>query len=148
VGTHQNLFADGQARLTDDEDAIKAALEHPGVPLRRAVGSSDRFAIEPTGLPKIPDAPKKRPVNKVKPDAKPPAPPNPAADRGDLDAAEAAFKKLDDGRKREEADFREKQEALDAARDAAQTAYEADRESATAAVVEARQAYRKAGGAD
>jgi type IV secretory pathway VirB10-like protein len=147
-GTHQNLFADGQARLTDDDDAIKAALEHPEIPLRRAVGSSDKFALEPTSLPKIPDAPKSTHVAKAKPDAKPPAPVKPQPDRKDLDAAEAALKALDEGRKREEADFREQQAALEAARDTAQAAYVADRKSATAKMVQARRAYRKAGGAD
>ncbi len=36
---HQNLFTDGQARATDDPQAAEAALAHPGVPLKRALGS-------------------------------------------------------------------------------------------------------------
>jgi hypothetical protein len=147
-GTHQNLFTDGQARLTDDADAIKVALEHPETPLRRAVGSTDKFAVEPTSLPKIPDAPKKKVVAKAKPYAEPPPPEKPQADRGDLDAAEAALKALDEQRKREEANFRQKQETLEAARNAAQDAYVANRKSATAKVIERRQAYRRAGGTD
>ena len=35
-GTHQNLFADGQARVTDDPQAIEAALAYPETPLKRA----------------------------------------------------------------------------------------------------------------
>jgi hypothetical protein len=50
-GTHQNLFADGQARVTMDEAAVKAALSHPETPLRRAVGSNDGFELEPANLP-------------------------------------------------------------------------------------------------
>jgi hypothetical protein len=40
-GTHQNLFASGQAKLSDDLRAVDAALAHPQTPLMRAVGSSD-----------------------------------------------------------------------------------------------------------
>ncbi|RYF99054.1 MAG: cell envelope biogenesis protein TolA, partial [Caulobacteraceae bacterium] len=46
-GVRQNLFADGTARLTDDSQAVEAALAHPETPLRRAVGSSEPFALEP-----------------------------------------------------------------------------------------------------
>src|SRR5438045_1623573 len=42
-GTHQNLFASGDARLTTDEGAVRAALAHPEIPLRRALGSNDPF---------------------------------------------------------------------------------------------------------
>jgi hypothetical protein len=51
-GTHRNLFATGHARAATDEKAIAAALEHPGTLLRRAVGSNDDFALEPSSLPK------------------------------------------------------------------------------------------------
>ena len=57
-GTHRNLFATGDAKLATDEAAIAAALEHPGIPLRRPVGSNASFVVEPTGLPKIPDLPR------------------------------------------------------------------------------------------
>ena len=45
-GTHRNLFATGDAKVATDEAAIAAALEHPGTPLRRAVGSNEPFALE------------------------------------------------------------------------------------------------------
>ena len=51
-GTHQNLFADGEAQVTTDEAAVEAAMAHPETPLRRAVGSNDGFALEPTGFPR------------------------------------------------------------------------------------------------
>ena len=109
-GTHRNLFATGHARVATDEAAIAAALEHPGTLLRRAVGSNNPFALEPTSLPKIPDLPAampalKRPAPKT---AKPKAEPvrRPPADRSRLDAAQAALAELDDRRKREEADLR------------------------------------------
>ena len=142
-GTHQNLFADGQARVTDDPQAIEAALAHPETPLKRAVGSTDPFALEALNLPKVPDAPKtSRPAAK----AKPAAPRKPPADRSALDAAEAALRKLDETRKGEEASFRRRQDELDAERQAAQDAYVESHKVATQALTEARTVYRKAGG--
>ena len=151
-GTHRNLFATGHARVATDEAAIAAALEHPGTLLRRAVGSNDPFALEPTSLPKIPDLPAAMPALKrpAPTTAKPKAEPvrRPPADRSRLDAAQAALAELDDRRKREEADLCRKQEELDATRTAAQQSYVEARKKATAAVVAARDAYRKAGGTD
>src|ERR1700761_4096261 len=121
-GTHRNLFATGHAKVATDEAAIAAALEHPGTPLRRAVGSNEPFALEPTSLPKLPDTPKATPASTRPPPskAKPKAEPvrRPLADRSRLDAAEAALGELDDRRKREEADLRRQQEELDAKRTA------------------------------
>jgi hypothetical protein len=48
-GTHQDLFASGDARLATDEAAVKAALD-----LQRAVGTSDPFLLQASGLPKLP----------------------------------------------------------------------------------------------
>lgn len=138
-GVHQNLFADGLARVTDDPQATEAALAHAGVPLKRALGSADPFALEPINLPKVPDA-----VKKVKAAAA--APPSPPADRSALDAAEEALRRLDDDRKAEEATFRQRQDALDADRKAAQAAYVERHEVVRRALVDARAAYRKAGG--
>jgi molecular chaperone GrpE (heat shock protein) len=115
--------------------------------LRRALGSKDAFALEAASLPKVPAVPKTaaaKPAAKPKP-AKPAPPP---ADRSKLDAAETALKALDEARKREEATLARVQADLDARRDAAQSAYVDARKAATAKVVEARGAYRKAGGRD
>lgn len=149
-GTRQNLFTSGQARVIDDPQAVEAAFEHPEIPLRRIVGTDNPFELNPRGLPQIPDAPKKWAEDVH---AKRPAPPplkkaKPPVDRTKLDKAEAAVRKVDDDRKREEADLRSQQERLDAERDAAQTSYIERRKAATAALVSARQSYRKAGGAD
>ena len=146
-GTHQNLFASGEATVTTDGAAITAALQHPETPLRRAVGSNDAFQLEPASLPKVPDAPK-RPVAKPAAKAKPASPRKPPADRTALDAAEAALGQLDEARKREEADLRRRQDALDTDKSAAQAAYVEGRKAATAAVVAARKAYRSAGDED
>ena len=142
-GTHQNLFADGQARVTDDPQAIEAALAHPEIPLKRAVGSTDPFALESLNLPKVPDAPKtSRPAAKPKPAA----PRKTPADRTALDAAEAALRKLDDDRKGEEAAFRHRQDDLDAEQEAAQSAYVDRHKTAAQALAKARASYRTAGG--
>lgn len=144
-GTHQNLFASGEAKITTDEAAVAAALEHPETPLRRAVGSRDPFQLEPSGLPTVPDAPKRvaaKPAAKAKPAPAPKAP----VDRSALDAAEAALRQLDEARKREEAGFRRREDELDEEKSAARAAYVESRKAATAAVVEARKSYRSAGG--
>jgi hypothetical protein len=145
-GTHQNLFADGQAHVTTDEAAVKAALAHPETPLRRAVGSNDGLELNPASLPKIPDAPKEAASSRAKSQTK--APPKPPADRSKLDATEATLRTLDDDRTREEAELRLRRDKLDAEIAAAQDAYVRHRRAATAAIVEARKAYRRAGGTD
>jgi hypothetical protein len=146
-GTHQNLFASGEATVATDEAAIAAATAHPETPLRRAVGSTDAFALEPSSLPKVPDAPKKAVVEPAA-KAKPAAPPKAQPSRSELDAAESALAAIDEQRKHEEASFRQEEEALEARRSAAQAAYVEARKAATAKIVDARTAYRKAGGGD
>jgi hypothetical protein len=142
-GTRQNLFASGEAKVATDEAAIAAATAHPETPLRRAVGSGAAFVLEPTGLPEVPAAPKKTAAKRAS-KAKPSAPPRPPPDRSRLDAAEKALRDLDEGRKREEADFRREQDELDSRRSVAQDGYLAARKAATAKVVDARTAYRDA----
>jgi hypothetical protein len=146
-GVHQNLFASRQASLTDDEAAIKAALAHPETPLKRAAGSKDPFDLQ-ARLPDVPDAPKRKAAPK-RPAKAPRAPHSaPPADRGQLDAAEAALHRLDEARKHEETYLQRRQEELDQVRSAAQTAYVEARKAATTKVVAAREAYRDAGGRD
>lgn len=149
LGTRQNLFASGQARLIDDEQAVSAALEHPEVPLRRVIGTDNPYELKPRGLPNIPDAPKKWAVsvNDKRPDL-PTKPSEPPVDRSRLETAETALKKVDDERKREEADFRDRQAALDAEKAQQQVNYIERRKAATASLVAERQAYRRAGGSD
>jgi hypothetical protein len=141
-GVHQNLFANGQAALTDEPQAVEAALAHPETPLKRPVGSKDAFGLE-ARLPKAPAIPKS-----IKVGREPPAQrrSKQRADRSALDAAERGLSKLDEDRKGEEAAIQRRQDRLDAERVAAQAAYVENRKAATAAVGEARKAYRKAGG--
>lgn len=146
-GSRQNLFAEGHARVTDDPRAVRAASAHPETPLRRAVGSDDPFELDPAALPKIPDPPKGK-AGKAAAKPKAAAPQRPPADRSKLDAAEAALRAVDERRKAEEARLRKRQDDLDREMAERQAAYVASRKAASAAVVAARQAYRKAGGRD
>jgi len=146
-GVHQNLFAEGQARITTDAAAIASARAHPGTPLRRPIGSNDPFELEPLNPPKIPVTrrpPSPRPAAKTKTKPEPP----PSADRTALSQAEASLRAVDERRKREEADFRARQQRLDAASLDAHTSYVEARKAAAARVTKARQAYREAGGRD
>jgi hypothetical protein len=51
-GVHQNLFAEGMAKIATDPATIAAALAKPGVVLRRALGTKGAFVEEPA-LPKV-----------------------------------------------------------------------------------------------
>lgn len=147
-GVRQNLFADGQARITADPRAIGAALARPEVPLRRPVGSTDSFSLEPEGLPSLPHVAK---ATATKAKAASPAPKlaaEPPPDRSRLDVAEAALRRLDDRRKQEEADLRRRREGLEGEIADARSRYVAARRSAAADVAEARALYRRAGGED
>jgi hypothetical protein len=143
-GIRQNLFAEGRAKITDDPGAIAAALAHPEVPLRRAVGSTEPFSLEP-GLPDLPDAPKRKaPSLKVVPKAVKPAAPPP--DRSALTAAEAALTAINSRRIEEEAALAERRAALDAEETASRQRWIKDRKAAEAALEQARRAFRAAGG--
>ncbi len=148
MGVHQNLFSTGLAKVTEDPQAVEAARAHPGIPLKRAAGSTNPFAVEPAHLPAVPEGPKQR-ARKGKVRSSPPSTPaEPPPDRSLLDAAEADLRKLDESHARQEADLRRRQNELEAERAAAYAAYVADRKAATAAIVSARQKYREAGGKD
>src|SRR5262249_18712512 len=62
-GSRQNLFRDGSAKETQDQEAIAAARAKPGVVLRRAAGSNAPFSENP-GLPTVPKGPPKKPEKK------------------------------------------------------------------------------------
>lgn len=144
-GVHQNLFAGGQAAITADEQARAAALEHPETPLLRAVGSDAPFTLKPSSLPKAPDEPKPRARPKAK--AVPP-PPSPPPDRSAVDAAEARLGEVDARWESEDKALSREQEDLDVRRAAARNAHLEVRRKAENVLGAARDAYRKAGGAD
>ena len=55
-GTRQDLFASGQARVSNDVDAAAVAIKNPEKPLRRAFGSKEPYLLMPAELPTIPAA--------------------------------------------------------------------------------------------
>lgn len=145
-GTRQNLFAEGRAKVTDDPEAIAAALAHPEIPLRRAIGSKDRFSLEP-GLPDVPDPPKRqKPDLKVVKAAPPPKPKAPPADRSALTAAEKALSAINTRRLDDEAALAERRAALEADELASRQRWIKDRKAAEAELESARRAWRSAGG--
>lgn len=130
-GTHQDLFASGDAEATGETAAVEAALAHPETPLQRATGTQDKFQIQATGSPRVGS----NTASKTRT-------PKPEPDRSRLDAAEAVLRDLDRRHKREEADFQGEQDDLDARRSAAGQSYARSREAAVSALATARAAYR------
>jgi hypothetical protein len=152
-GLRQDLFASGHAKVAEDPVVIEAARAHPEIPLKRAVGSTDAFAVEAAHLPDIPEAPSKsrkrpkpQPPTKTTPAQKPP--PKPAADRRDLDAAEARLLALENARQDQEAEFADRMARLEQAIAHARSEHAAAHKALTTEVARARAAYRKAGGKD
>jgi hypothetical protein len=141
-GSQQDLFAEGFAKPATDERAIAAALAHPGVPLVRAVGSDDPFEVKARSLPKPPREPKSptRPAPKLVAQKRPPP------DRGLLDAAESALRRLETAFRRDEADLANRMKALKQAQEVMRRAHRTEKAAAQAEMKTARAAYRKAGG--
>ena len=145
-GIHQNLFASKDARIITDAAAVAAALEHPGIPLQRAVGTKDPFRLEPSNPPRNPSLAKGGSTHSA--NAKPAKPAKPKADRSQLDRTEAALLALNERRQHEDAELQQAQEQLRARRTEARQTYEASRKAAAVAISKARAAYRAAGGKD
>lgn len=143
-GTHQNLFANGQARLTEDAKAAEIAQAHPGVPLKRAIGAEGSFSLAEGGLPVIPDIP--RPPTRAPGSRRGRPQPRPPPDRGALDEAEAALRRLEADRQRQEDDIRSRQAELDAEREAVRARFLSEQKAAGAKLAAARAAYNRAGG--
>ncbi len=111
-GSRQDLFHTGLASAAEDKEAIRAALEKPGVVLKRPAGSRDPFTAEP-GLPKIKAGPKRWPAKKPSPPAErePARAPKPP-DRSELDTAEATLAALKREMESSAAEFARRKKAL------------------------------------
>ena len=147
-GTHQNLFAEGLAKVATDDAAIAAALKHPETPLRRAIGSNDPFEPKAISLPDLPDAGPRRDYQNRSSAAKKTKPAPPPPDRSGLDAAERDLQHLEGQRRREEERFSRRWDELHREQEAARKQYARDKDSADKAVRAARKAFQRAGGAD
>ncbi len=156
-GTHLNMFADGSARVTTDEQAIQAALAHPETPLKRGVGTNDPFSLNPR-LPRFANlAPgEKKTTAKRQPVKSKPEPP----DRRALDDAEAALRRISDEWRTqdssyakqyadlqdEEEQLRRRRAALEAEEAATKRHLDAATSRAEKVMQRERQAFARAGG--
>jgi hypothetical protein len=111
-GSRNNLFQHGFARVTDDPKIVAATMAHPGVVLRRPVGTSGAFSEHaklPTDLPvgNVQRTPAKRTAKKHEP------PPKSVDDKAAREAARAFEKeqKRRDSERRKEEALREKERA-------------------------------------
>ncbi|MEJ1969665.1 MAG: cell envelope biogenesis protein TolA [Rhizomicrobium sp.] len=68
-GIHQNLFAQGMARVADDDATVAAALARPGVVLKRPLGAKGAFR-EDAALPTVKGGRRKAGKAKARDDAK------------------------------------------------------------------------------
>ena len=129
-GMSHNRFQQGFARQTDDPRIIAAATAHPGVVLKRAVGSDDEFGTDarlPTALPntrppqitppkKTKHAAPKTKTSKSKPAGK--------TDKADILSFEKARAKREKERAAADAKAQKDRAARKRAMDAAQAALE------------------------
>ena len=129
-GSKNNLFQHGFAKVSEDPKIVAATMAHPGVVLRRPVGSNGVFSEHaklPTDLP-VGDtkrAPAKRPAKKREPATEP-------VDDKTARAAARAFEKeqtrRDSERRKEEAKRRQEHARRERAIAAAEAALEQARQ--------------------
>lgn len=147
-GVAHDLFKTGLAKVADDPQARDAALAHPGIVLKRPVGSRDPYELDPGTLPEMPEGSHQGEHHRgTRSPAKPRLVREPA-DRRRLDEAEAALRGVEAQWRREDAELQRRQAELDSARAAAEAANAERRNHAAAAVDRARRMYRQAGGQD
>jgi hypothetical protein len=134
-GTHQDLFAQGEAVELDKSDpAAKAALEHPGRPLTRPIGSNGEFKLEADGRPDIPTPKGGRRIKRSPPD------------RSRLDKAEAARDRLVAEEEETLGRLADEKQVLENRITAAKADFADRRKAAETEVRDALKAYRSAGG--
>jgi len=134
-GSRNNLFQHGFAKVSEDPKIVAATMAHPGVVLRRPVGSTGAFSEHaqlPTDLPvnnakggKAKHAPAKRSAKRPEPQTK-------AVDDKTAREAARAFekeqKRRDSERRREEANRQRERERRERAIAAAEAALEQARQ--------------------
>jgi len=134
-GVRQDLFAAGDATVFSDP-AGQAALEHPGEPLKRAVGAKGAFSLDPAP-PRAPAKPGKLART---------AAPNRKPDRSALAAAERRAERVASEEAEEKAEFQRRREALDSEEKTARKRWAETARAAQQHLRRERGAYAKAGG--
>ena len=138
LGVHQDLFAQGRARVVTDAAASEAALAQPGVPLRRPAGSKSAYqAVEAGGESAWAKAAEA--TAKAHPKKKPPS-------RAKLGKAEAALSAFDDEAAFEREALEDERAEIERQLKALEDRQAKRRERLKAALEEARREYRAAGG--
>ena len=147
-GTRQDLFHEGMAAVTDDPQAVEAALAAPGQVLQRPVGSTGPFEHPATAkaLPQVPKAP-------PKPASRREAEPKPPPDRSALTAAEQAIAEFEAEQtatlrdiSRDRAELEQKLKVLDARELDVRRGFDARHRDLQRGLDRARKAYQRAGG--
>jgi hypothetical protein len=134
----ENLFQQERAEVTEEPDAVEAALAHPGVVLRRPAGSDAPFAETP-GLPEVPKLSTPKRAGK----AKAAAPKTPKPDRRPLDEAEAALAAFDAEARDRMAEIERRRRDLEVEARTAQRETEVERRRLEKARDRAREAYER-----
>ena len=145
-GSKNNLFQHGFAKVSEDPKIVAVTMAHPGVVLRRPVGSNGAFSEHaelPTDLPV---------GNTKRASAKPPAkkrePPTKAVDDKTAREAARAFekeqKRRDSERRKEEAKQRQERERRERAIAAAEAALEQAKQDHEARLRRHRKGPRRA----
>ena len=137
-GARNNLFQHGFAKVSDDPKTVAATMAHPGVVLRRPVGSNGAYSEHaelPTDLPvgNAKRAPAKPPAKKREPPTKP------VDDKTAREAARAfekEQKRRDSERRKEEANRQKERERRDRAIAAAEAALDQARQEHEARVAD------------
>lgn len=142
----ENLFASGAATTTEDEGAVAAALQQPGVVLSRPAGqTSGAFTAEaqtPAQAPKV-DRPKKKGAQAPLAASVPPPPP---PDRTALTSAERALDALAAEERRGLDEIAQARKALDMREAALRRELDTRRRQLERERDRALAAYRRAGG--
>lgn len=144
-GADSNLFHQGFAEETDDPEVMAATVAHPGIVLRRPVGTKGAFE-ETSELPKVPPKSKTATASRGRP-----ARPSKAARTNDAPARTAAQgfdrepRKRDEARREvaAEAKKRERRSTRIAKAQAAINAAEAEHDERTAAFEAERESIQK-----
>jgi colicin import membrane protein len=134
-GSKNNLFQHGFAKVSEDPKIVAATMAHPGVVLRRPVGSNGAFSEHaklPTDLPVSSSKEGDRKRAPAKRSAKQPEPPAEAVDDKTARAAARAFekeqKRRDSERRKEETKRRQEHARRERAIAAAEAALEQARQ--------------------
>lgn len=138
LGVHQDLFAQGRARVTNDPAASEAALADPGTPLRRPAGT--KAAFQPADLGgETAWAKAALAAAKARPKLKVPS-------RARLDQAEASLDAFESEAEAERAELERERQAIERRLETLRAKHSNRRSQLQAGVVEARRAYKAKGG--